>query len=227
MRMHLLFLAFIMNLKGIKFPPKLFITGIDTDAGKSYVTGYLAKSMLEQGIDVTTLKFIQTGNVGFSEDIEVHRRLMDIDMTDEDNKFITAPEIFSYPCSPDLAARIDGREIDFDKIDKSIGFLAANHDIVLIEGAGGIMVPLKDEYLTIDYIKEHDLPVILTVNSTLGSINHALLSLYAIKQYELHLFAVIYNPYYDTDKIIAEDTRNYIGKWLEHHFKNTLYIIME
>lgn len=218
------FLGPVMNIKDIKFPPKLFITGIDTDAGKSYVTGLLAKSLLEQGIDVTTLKLIQTGNVGFSEDIEVHRRLMEIELTDEDKTFLTAPEIYSYPCSPDLAARIDGRDIDFDKIDRSIDILVSNHDILLIEGAGGLMVPLKDEYLTIDYIKDRNLPVVLTVNSTLGSINHTLLSLFAIKQYGLQLFAVVYNSYYDTDKIIAEDTRIYIKKWLEHHFKDTLYI---
>lgn len=210
-----------------KFPSKVFITGIDTDAGKSYVTGYLAKKLIENGRHTTTLKFIQTGNNGYSEDIEIHRQIMQTVKTQEDELLLTTPIIFSYPCSPDLAARIDGKEIDFNKIEDSIDALLKNHDTLLIEGAGGLMVPLKEEYLTIDYIKEKNLPVILTTNGRLGSINHTLLSLYAIKKYDIKLFAVVYNRYYDNDKIIADDTRNYIEKWINNHFPETYYIEIE
>ncbi|MDE6254912.1 MAG: dethiobiotin synthase, partial [Muribaculaceae bacterium] len=90
-----------MELKQILFPAKLFITGIDTDAGKSFATGWLAKLIMAQGKSVITQKFVQTGNLEFSEDIEVHRKIMGIPLTTVDKIGITAPVIFTYPASPD------------------------------------------------------------------------------------------------------------------------------
>lgn len=203
---------------------KLFITGIDTDAGKSYATGWLARHINESGGNAITMKFVQTGNKDFSEDIQVHRHIMGSEILSVDKLHITAPEIFSYPCSPDLAARIDGREINLDLITEASEELAREFETVLIEGAGGLMVPLKKDYLTIDYIKDHNLPVVLVTNGTLGSISHTLLALAAIKNANLDLRAVIYNCYFDKDKIIAEDTRNYIKDWLYNNFKGTEYI---
>ena len=132
---------------------KYFVTGIGTDVGKSWATGWLARRYMDDGKSVITQKFIQTGNVGYSEDIDVHRKIMGIEKTQEDIDMLTAPEIFSYPCSPDLASKIDKRPIDFDKISNATEQLESLYDVVLIEGAGGIMVPLKGEYLNIHYIK--------------------------------------------------------------------------
>ena len=87
------------------------------------------------------------------------------------------PEIFSYPCSPHLAARIDNRPINFDKIENATQELARRYDTVLVEGAGGLMVPLTGEYLTIDYIADKNYPLIFVTSGKLGSINHTLLSL--------------------------------------------------
>lgn len=209
-----------------KLPRRLFITGIDTDAGKSYATGWLAREINRSGGDAMTMKFVQTGNDDISEDILTHRRIMGIGLQAEDKLHLTAPEIFSYPCSPELAARIDNREINFKIIGEAADELSRRHETLLIEGAGGIMVPLKGEYLTIDYIKGHDLPVVLVTNGSLGSISHTLLALDAIKRHGIRLHSVIYNSYFDKDKIIAEDTRKYIRGWLENNFKDSLYIEM-
>lgn len=84
-----------------------FVSGIDTDAGKSYCTAWLARQLAGEGHRVITQKFIQTGNVGHSEDIDLHRRIMGTGYLPEDREGLTMPEIFSYPCSPHLAARID------------------------------------------------------------------------------------------------------------------------
>ena len=119
-----------------------FISGIDTDAGKSYATGFLARELNRKGQRTITQKFIQTGNTGHSEDIDLHRRIMGIAPTDDDREGLTMPEIFSYPCSPHLASRIDGRPIDFDKIERATEELSRRYDVVLLEGAGGLMVPL-------------------------------------------------------------------------------------
>ncbi|MDE5913834.1 MAG: dethiobiotin synthase, partial [Muribaculaceae bacterium] len=97
----------------------IFVSGIHTDAGKSYATGWLASQLMAQGRSVITQKFIQTGNNGLSEDIAVHRRLMGTELHDRDLDHTTAPLIFSYPCSPQLAAEIDGRQIDLAEVDRA------------------------------------------------------------------------------------------------------------
>ena len=189
-----------------------FISGIDTDAGKSYVTGYLAAKLIEKGVSVVTQKFIQTGNRDFSEDIELHRRIMGIDPLPEDLDHTTAPVIFTYPASAQLAARIDGKKIDLNVIDNATAKLKSKYDIVLIEGAGGLMVPITDEIFTIDYVESRQLPLLLVTNGVLGSINHTILSLEAIKNRDIKLEAVLYNEHFDTDKVIAEDTRAFISR---------------
>lgn len=210
----------------IDFPKTLFISGIDTDAGKSYATGWLANQIAAQGESVITQKLVQTGCHDMSEDIEIHRRIMGTGLLPADRLHITAPLIFSYPCSPELAARIDNRELNLGLADEATETLLKEYSHVLIEGAGGLMVPLKGDYLAIDYARERELPVVLITNGRLGSINHTLLSLSAISHAGLRLFAVIYNDYFDYDKIIADDTRNYIRHWLEAYFPETLMLEM-
>lgn len=198
-----------------------FVSGIDTDAGKSYVTGYLAAKLMKEGKSVVTQKFIQTGNVGFSEDIDLHRRLMGIPPLPEDIDHTTAPVIFSYPASAQLAARMDGREIDLSVIDNATAKLSERYDIVLVEGAGGLMVPITDGFFTIDYVSTRQLPLILVTNGVLGSINHAVLSLEAIKARGITLAAVIYNEHFDTDRIIGADTQAFLRRYVSRHFPST------
>lgn len=206
---------------------KYFITGIGTDVGKSWATGWLANKCIKDGKTVITQKFIQTGNVGRSEDIEVHRKIMGIPQTEEDQAMLTAPEIFSYPCSPDLASKIDKREIDFKKIEAATEELERRYDIVLIEGAGGVMVPLKGEYLTIDYINDKNLPVVLVTNGQLGSINHTLLTLEAIRQRGIELAEVVYNHHFDKDPIICTDTIAYLKSYLDQNFPTSQFSEMQ
>ena len=199
-----------------------FISGIDTDAGKSYCTAWLARQLAESGKRVITQKFIQTGNVGHSEDIDLHRRIMGSGYLPEDREGLTMPEIFSYPCSPHLAARIDRRPIDFQKIEQATDELARRYDIVLVEGAGGLMVPLTEEYLTIDYIADHRYPLLFVTSGRLGSINHTLLALEAIRQRSISLHTVLYNLYPTVeDKTIQEDTMCYIRTHLQKHVPDT------
>lgn len=199
----------------------IFISGIDTDAGKSYCTAWLARQFMDKGLTVATQKFIQTGNVGRSEDIELHRRLCGIEPLPEDKDLTTAPVIFSYPASAQLAARLDGREIDVTAIDRSRELLSSRYDVVLIEGAGGLMVPITDDFMTIDYISSRSLPLALVTNGVLGSINHTVLSLEAIASRGIRLEYLIYNMHFDSDKIIAEDTRSFISRYLRRHFPDT------
>ncbi|MDE5733793.1 MAG: dethiobiotin synthase [Duncaniella sp.] len=197
----------------------IFISGIDTDAGKSYATALLALRLIrEEGHTVITQKFIQTGNTGISEDIELHRRIMGTGLLPRDLDGTTAPVIFSYPCSAQLAARLDGREIDLGVIDRATATLAAEYDTVLVEGAGGLMVPVTDTFTTIDYISSRRLPLVLVTNGRLGSINHTILSLEAVKARGIELMEVIYNRHFDYDPVIAEDTLGYITRYLAREF---------
>ncbi len=204
----------------------LFLSGIDTDAGKTYATAFLARRFMEQGRNVITQKFVQTGCRDYSEDITAHRRLMGINPLPEDLDHTTAPVIFTYPASAQLAARLDGREIDLDAIDNATKVLASRYDNVIIEGAGGLMVPLTDDFLTIDYVKSRNLPIVLVTNGILGSINHTLLSLEAIESRGITLDTVIYNTYYDSDKVIAADTLGFIRRYLERRHPQTQLLIL-
>ena len=196
-----------------------FVSGIDTGIGKTYATGYLAKLWNTQGQSTITQKLIQTGNVDISEDIEKHRDIMGTGWLPEDHEKLTMPEIFSYPASPHLATQLDGRDIDFDKIEKATQILQQRFDVVLLEGAGGLMVPLTTELLTIDYIEQKKLPVILVSSGRLGSINHTLLSLEALKQRGLSLYALAYNLNDESqDELISKDTAQYLQNYLKQNF---------
>ena len=204
-----------------------FVSGIDTDTGKSYATGIIARQLLDEGKRVITQKLIQTGNVGHSEDIDLHRKLMGIDYTAEDKSGLTMPEIFSYPASPHLASRLDNRPIDFDKIDDATAQLSKLYDVVLLEGAGGLMVPLTEEFLTIDYLAAKGYPLIFITSGKLGSINHTLLSLEAIQSRGIQLDTVAYNLYPSVeDKTIQEDTQNFIEQYLKKHFPETKFVVI-
>lgn len=205
----------------MELPRITFVSGIDTDAGKTYCTAWLVQRLRAEGRSAATLKFIQTGCQDTSEDIEAHRRICGMDPLPEDLDGTTAPIIFSYPASAQLAARLDGREIDLSLVDRSIDILAARYDNVLVEGAGGLMVPITDDCTTIDYVAEHRLPMILVTNSRLGSINHTLLSLEAIRHRGIELVGVLYNTYYDRDAEISADTYAYLERHLRRHWPET------
>ena len=205
--------------------PVYFISGIDTGIGKTYTTGYLAKLWNEQGQKTITQKLIQTGNVDISEDIEQHREIMGMGWFPEDQSKLTMPEIFTYPASPHLATQIDGREIDFQKIADATQQLAEKYEVVLLEGAGGLMVPLTTDLLTIDYIAEKKFSVILVSSGRLGSINHTLLSLEALKIRGLELYALAYNLNDESqDALISQDTAAYLKAYLAQHFPKALWI---
>lgn len=215
------------EVKDIEWPEAAFVTGTGTDVGKSWATGWLAREISRTGRKTITQKLVQTGNHDYSEDIDVHRKVMGIPMQPVDTDHTTAPIIFSYPASPHLAARIDGRELRLEIADKSTEKLKSLYDTVLIEGAGGLMVPLHEDYLTAEYIRDRKLPGIFVVNGRLGSINEALMTLLTARHYDIDIFAVVYNPHFDSDKTIAAETRDYLQKYVEDNFPEAHFILMD
>lgn len=210
----------------MNLPYTIFLSGIDTDAGKTYATAFLARYFMKQGLSVITQKFIQTGCTDMSEDIVAHRKLLGSPLLDVDNDGTTAPIIFTYPASAQLAARIDGREIDLNLVDESRIKLSSLFDVVIIEGAGGLMVPITDEYFSIDYPAQRGLPLALVTNGVLGSINHTILSLEAIRNRNIRLDYLIYNKHFDKDPIIAADTLGFIKRYCNRYFPETTILEM-
>ena len=187
-----------------------FISGIDTSVGKTAATGAIAKALAQAGKRVITQKMIQTGCEQVSEDIEEHRRIQGIPFTEEDREGWTCPYIFSYPCSPHMAAAKDGRTIDLQVITQATERLRERYEYVLMEGAGGLMVPNDFQSLTIDYIRDQGYPLILVTSGKLGSINHTLLSLFAAEQYGIPVKAIVYNQYPHIDALIEANTLEYL-----------------
>lgn len=183
----------------------IFITGIDTGVGKTYITGLIAKGLLERGLKTITMKPIQTGCTGFSEDILTHRRLMGIELTEYDKQFVTSPYIFKYPASPHLAAKMESKTIEIDLIIKNIEILKNSFEYILIEGAGGVMVPINERFFMIDLIKETNSDVILVSTAKLGSINHTILSLELLLSRGAKVISIIYNEFFSNDKFITEN----------------------
>ena len=205
----------------------LFISGIDTNVGKTVATGMIAKALAKAGKKVITQKMIQTGCEHVSEDIEAHRQIQGIPFTDEDTRGLTCPYIFTYPCSPHMAAAKDGRRIDLDTITQSTRRLRETYEYVLLEGAGGLMVPLTRELLTIDYVAQKQYPLVFVTSGRLGSINHTLLSLEAMTRRSIRLHTLAYNLFpEEDDEIIRRDTEEYMRDLLKREYPEAEFVVV-
>jgi len=200
-----------------------FITAIDTDAGKTVVTGLLGKYLKDSGKDVITMKLSQTGCVGVSEDIKVHRRLMGMDVLNDDKEGLTCPYLFQFPASPHLAAEMEGVVISESKLVESVKTIQQRYETVLLEGVGGLMVPINENLLVADFIQRHNFPVILVTSGRLGSINHTLLTLEVMKTRGIPLYGLIYNHYPVTEPEITADSAKILKEYLKRYYPEALW----
>jgi len=192
------------------------VTGIDTGIGKTVATGLLARWLSESGVRCITMKMVQTGCTGLSEDILEHRKLSGTGLLEEDAMGTTCPYVFSVPCSPHLAARLDGTIINPETIRDKALELADSFDHVLVEGAGGLMVPLNEECTILDMIQAWSWPVIVVTGPKLGSINHTLSTLALLENRGVSVQGLIYNmaDSSTTDPRIVDDSRELFAKKL-------------
>ncbi|HIP83497.1 MAG TPA: ATP-dependent dethiobiotin synthetase BioD [Desulfocapsa sulfexigens] len=199
------------------------ISGIDTDIGKTVATGLMAKALLSKGYSVITQKVVQTGCTGIAEDIQVHRKLMGGELLPEDENGLTCPYVFSKACSPHLAAELEQTRIDTDTITLATQTLAEKYDHVLLEGAGGLMVPLTRELTFLDYIQERGYPLILVSSPRLGSVNHTLSALELAKSRGIEIKGIVYNCYDSCDNVICSDSKDVFVSFLQKYgFSSTL-----
>lgn len=153
---------------------RYFITGIDTDSGKSVVSAILAQSM---GADYW--KPIQAGQPTDSEFIKENT---------QDIKIHPEGILLKHPMSPHAAADLENKQIGLAHLE-----LPSTDNSLIIEGAGGIMVPINDQELVIDIAKKFDLQVILVSRNYLGSINHTLLSIDYLKNHGFKIKGIVFN----------------------------------
>ena len=187
----------------------IVVSGIDIGAGATVATGLLARWLKDNGKNVVTMKMVQTGGSGLSEELVEHRKLAGSEMLEEDAMGITCPYVFSVACSPHLAARLDGRTIDPGVIANSADILAGEYDYVLLEGVGGLFVPLNESSLVVDLCAAMGWPVILVTGPWNGSINLTLASLAELYRQDVSLQGLVYNlnTSRPTDPRIVDDTR--------------------
>lgn len=214
----------------------IFISGIDTDIGKTYATGMVAKQLMKQGVNVITQKLVQTGvsinpdngEMGIADDIIKHRQLMGIPLQPCDFNFTTCPYRYEKRASPHLSAKLANDILNPKVITKATHDLQEKYDVVLLEGAGGLLVPITEQLLTLDYVSNQGYPIILVTSGRLGSINHTLLSLEAIKARSLTVHSVIYNhihdDYMNTDTEITNSTIDFLQNYLAQNYLDTHWL---
>jgi dethiobiotin synthetase len=168
--------------------PGLFVTGTDTGVGKSVVACALARALRAQGIDVGAMKPIETG-VGPEgpADALALRAAAGVDDPIGD----ICPARFALPAAPAVAAEAEGRVVERAQIREAVARLRARHAFLLVEGAGGILVPLGAGATMADLAAELGFPVLVVARGRLGTINHTLLTLEALERRRLALAGVV------------------------------------
>ncbi|QKJ28955.1 dethiobiotin synthase [Mucilaginibacter mali] len=173
----------------------IFITGIGTDVGKT-----VASAILVEALQADYWKPVQSGDLDNSDTMKVQRLI-------SNTKSVFHPEAYrlTQPFSPHKSADLDGVEINIDQI---VAPKTTNR--LLIEGAGGLMVPLNNKHFIIDLIARLEAEVILVSRNYLGSINHTLLSIDVLKNRGINIKAIVFNGL--TDKYSESAIALYAGE---------------
>lgn len=172
--------------------PGLFVTGTDTGVGKTMVAAALARYCSRRGLKVGVMKPCETG-VDEVQHPGADANLLRWAAGSRDREQAIAPYRLKEPLAPSLAAAREGRIIDPAHIVECFREVRTGKDLVIVEGAGGLMVPLRGGYLTADLIRELALPLLVVSRASLGTINHTLLTVFAARTMDLPLAGFMIN----------------------------------
>jgi len=185
----------------------LFIAGTDTGVGKTVVAAAIIKALHAQGIHACGMKPIETGCscVGSTLYPSDGMFLKKVSRMDEHIGFVT-PYCFENPVAPSLASEMEGRAIHIPLIREKFQALLERYPVVVVEGIGGILVPIKKDYFVMDLIRELSLPLVVVARPSLGTINHTLLTVnYALGK-GISVLGVIINFSRPPENTVAENT---------------------
>ncbi|MDV2686357.1 dethiobiotin synthase [Alkalihalophilus lindianensis] len=166
----------------------IFITGTDTDVGKTVATAYVVQVLREAGIDAVGYKPIQTGIATDHPDVEFYQKVAGTEAT--------APTTYTYnePCSPHLAAKQEQSSICLDEILKQVEMVEKKHKYVVIEGAGGLVVPLNTSGMTLTtLVQKLGFAVLVVAKSKVGVLNHAALTIHYAKSKGIKVAGMLLN----------------------------------
>jgi dethiobiotin synthetase len=198
----------------------IFITGTDTGVGKTLVAAGIVRWLRSQWIDAVPMKPVQTGaekhdSVLIAPDLEFCLSASGL-QPDPDERRWMSPYLYEPACSPHLAGRMAGRYPDISVIQKSSEIILRRRQAVIVEGAGGIMVPLNENETMLDLMKALGLPVVLVSRIALGAVNHALLSVNTLSTAGLDLAGIVFNqnePPVPENRYIEEDNPAIISRF--------------
>lgn len=189
----------------------LFVTGTDTSVGKTYVCARLLEFLKAKGIQAGYQKWVATGvKAGLPEDLALCLKAASISPKPELVKQ-QAPYCFSFPASPHLAAEMEDRSVDPEVIAANYKSLAAKYEWLIVEGVGGIMVPLRRNLLLADLLKRLQPTTLVVARSGLGTLNHTLLTLEALRNREIPVLGVVFSDSKDReDERLVQDNMQII-----------------
>lgn len=185
----------------------IFITATDTGVGKTFVSAGLASALKKRGINTGVMKPVHTGCRSRNGALipEDTRYLMKAASVDDPIELVT-PYMFREPVAPSVAAEKTNTVIDVGKINKSYKALCRRHEYMIVEGIGGIMVPIKKGTYVADIIIKLGLPAIIITRPDLGTINHTLLTIDYMKNKNIHIKGIVINHTHKGRKTLAEKT---------------------
>jgi dethiobiotin synthetase len=173
----------------------LFITGTDTDVGKTYITAGLTITLRKMGIDVGVMKPFAAGvpqKKGFkSEDVEILSNAAQI----ADPETLLNPQFFPISASPYTAWKKLKIKPKIPLVISSFKKLSKNHEMMLVEGMGGTMTPILKNYYVANLIKEMKIPTIIVTRSKVGTVNHTLMTVMLCQKYKIPIKGIIINNF--------------------------------
>jgi dethiobiotin synthetase len=195
--------------------PGLFITGTDTEVGKTMIAGAIADWYRRQGRRVGVCKPAATGCVRrreglVSEDAEFLAHCADAPFPLD----IICPQRFVEPLAPAVAAQRAGLTLDWETIQRSLSIMSQSSDVIIVEGVGGVMVPMDQKYTVLDMAVWLNLPTIIVARPGLGTINHTLLTVATLRDAGVQVAGVVINRYpADTPPLAEETNPRAIEQW--------------
>lgn len=180
------------------------ITGTDTDVGKTVITTAIASYLASTGKTVAVYKPVQSGAIQNGNKLIAP----DLDFVQKIAPNIVVKNTYSFlpPVAPSLAASMAKVKIDIDKIKNDYIELTKNYDHVLLEGAGGLLCPIFDNYTFRDLTKELNLPILIVARPDLGTINHTLLTIEVANNSNIEVLGVVISKYPDETNDISIKT---------------------
>ncbi len=182
-----------MKTKGI------FITGTGTEIGKTVIAGCLAATLKHSGLNVGVMKPICSGDNSDAKYLKHAARV-------DDPLSLINPIYLKYPLAPSVSARIEGKEIVINDINKALNTLSEKYGFLIVEGVGGIAVPINDDSLVAHLIHHIQLPILIVADVSLGTINHTMLTVSFAREFKLRIEGIVLNQLQPQEVGLAEQT---------------------